>query len=254
MYAPTSGYKVYSQDIRRKDDRNPLEFGQDFDPARSFSEQFDTLLHAVPHCALISINCENSLYTNYAADSKNSYLGFGITRSEDVLYSQFVYESQDICDSISVFNSHNSHALVSCNNCYDCLYSTYTKDSQNCAFVEYCDNCHHCIGCVSLNQASYHIFNKPVSEQEFNETWEKLSHTEHLQQFQKDFENFKQGQIVPNATIINCEKSYGDNLTNCKNSWFSYDLINSEDCRYVCNNPNATISMDIDYGAPRGTE
>ncbi len=48
IYSPDKPYKVYDQKIRRSDARDPLDYGQDFDFSKNFTENFRELLKEVP--------------------------------------------------------------------------------------------------------------------------------------------------------------------------------------------------------------
>jgi hypothetical protein len=47
-YSPDKKYTVYSPTSWRSDQRNPMDYGKEFDFQRGFFEQFDEMLHKVP--------------------------------------------------------------------------------------------------------------------------------------------------------------------------------------------------------------
>ena len=53
IYSPDKPYKVYDQKIRWSDDRDPMDYGMEFDFSKSFSEQFEVLMMKVPLINLI---------------------------------------------------------------------------------------------------------------------------------------------------------------------------------------------------------
>ena len=88
-YSPDKAYKVYDQEEWWSDQWDAMSYGKDFDFNRTFTEQFDELMHAVPHISLINKGCENSYYTNFALYQKNCYLIFGGSwYNEDCLYGR----------------------------------------------------------------------------------------------------------------------------------------------------------------------
>ena len=77
MYNPTRSYKVYDQKIRRSDVWDACDYARDIDWETSVIHQFDILMKTVPHSSLnVGNNQENSIYTNYSVDNKNTYLSF----------------------------------------------------------------------------------------------------------------------------------------------------------------------------------
>ena len=110
MISPDKPYKVYDQKIWRGDNRDALDYGIYFDVAKTFTEQFHTLMLAVPHTSLFATNSENCEYANFALQAKNVYLSAGVTLSEDCYYSHFVTKSTTIVDCTSLFQ---------CENCYE---------------------------------------------------------------------------------------------------------------------------------------
>lgn len=57
-------YKVYDQEARWSDKRDPLQYGQSLDFNENFSKQFDILNKQVPHISLNTTANENSKYVN----------------------------------------------------------------------------------------------------------------------------------------------------------------------------------------------
>ena len=76
-YSSDKPYKIYDQKIRWSDQRDPMQYGQDFDFSRPFFDQFQELMLKVPRQNLANMNTENSEYCNITADCKNCYLSFG---------------------------------------------------------------------------------------------------------------------------------------------------------------------------------
>ena len=53
IYSPDKPYKVFRQDIRWLDGRDCMDYGQEFDFSKSFTDQFNTLILNVPKRALV---------------------------------------------------------------------------------------------------------------------------------------------------------------------------------------------------------
>ena len=93
---------------------------------------------------------------------------FGSWFSENCGYGNSVLDSKDCWNCLFVGDSEGCLHSVDLNKCY------HTHFSQNCtactdsAFLYDCRNCQNCLFCYNLRNKSYHVFNKPVSKEEFN--------------------------------------------------------------------------------------
>jgi spore coat polysaccharide biosynthesis protein SpsF (cytidylyltransferase family) len=68
IYSPDKAYKVYTNKYRRSDARNPMDYGQDFDFTKTFTNNFTNLSNNVPKDQLTKefLKQENCNYTNAA--------------------------------------------------------------------------------------------------------------------------------------------------------------------------------------------
>jgi len=175
IYAPSSsltkegdpqggGFKVYDQTIRWSDDRNPMDYGFEFDFSRSFTENFRNLLQQVPHLSLLGLQNEESDYVNGVFAAKKSYLCFNCDYIEDCLYIQNSIHIKDSLDCMSCMNSSELYMCLVCDNCYDCSYCIS------------CQDCSHCYQCDNLIGKQYYIQNIPYSKSEY---FEKIQNEEH---------------------------------------------------------------------------
>ena len=64
IYAPEYTGNVCTQEYRRSDKRDPLNYGQDFDESISFNKQFKKLYDAVPKMTTSIQDSENCTFTN----------------------------------------------------------------------------------------------------------------------------------------------------------------------------------------------
>jgi hypothetical protein len=211
-----------------------LEYGRDFDFSRPFFEQFAELENQVPHMSMMISHSENCDYAPYSVYAKNCYMCVSCNMgSEDLMYSYQANTSRDCLDC-----SLSSQLEL----CYECLYSqnlfasAYSKDcreSQEIFFCEDCTGCNHLIGCKDLKNKKYHIFNKPVSPEEFTSWKEKLENWKFKVELAAKTRAFFMG--LPNRAtyITNSEESSGDHLTNCKNAFWCFDCFGLEDCAYI---------------------
>ena len=166
IYKPESGYKVYSQEARWGDNWNALNYGQDYDFSKTFTDQFANLYRSVPKISNLVRLSENCEYNVIMGNSKNCYMCSTTFQSEACSYCYRCVESNYCVDCVNVLRCEGCYETVdstSCNNvqfgelCNTCSHSKYLFDCQGCAF---------CIGCTGLRNKQYHIFNKAYSKEE----------------------------------------------------------------------------------------
>jgi len=76
----------------------------------------------------------------------------------------------------------------------------------------------------------------------------KLDTHSGLERARKGWNEFRaQHAIHRDAYITNCENSSGNNLKNCKNVTDSFNVVNSEDCKYLYDVLDAKTCQDLNY-------
>lgn len=89
---------------------------------------------------------------------------FDVWDSRWISTSSEVRISHDIQDSTNVLFSGNS---AWCNNISGCNGLFHSSDCQEVYYSTNMNNCHHCLFCKDLTDASFRIFNCPVTEKDF---------------------------------------------------------------------------------------
>lgn len=205
IYAPNKIYKVYDQKIRRSDSRDPLEFWRSFDFSKTFTEQFRELMNIVPRLSMQVQNSENSEYTNPSIWLKNCYLSYWSEYWEDYYYSTHAFRSSMVFDSYWVFDSQiifNSYYIWTSQNIFS------SSNMMNCSFCFECSDCiwcNNCYWCSWLQNAQYHIENKPVTKEVFKEVMELYSPS-----------RSKKNSNIESISV-NSDTSTWNLLTNCNN-------------------------------------
>lgn len=128
--------------------------------------------------------CENSIVKyyvgtanenstgNYLNNTKNCETSFELMNAEDAIYCTNLNKVKNVMDY-----SHWGENAELMYECQACGYDVYNMKFcnlcwSNCNNLEYCDNCfssQYCFGCVGLKKASYCIFNKQYSKEEYEE-------------------------------------------------------------------------------------
>lgn len=234
---PDNGHKVFRQDIWWSDKWDPKSFGRDYNFSRPFFEQFSELFHDVP---LPSLNVEystmvNSDYCNGAATLKNCYLCFRADHSEDCAYLTSITYMKDCFDLTFSDHAELSYFSSKLLNCYQCYYSFNCDNCQDVWFSRDMVGCSSCIGCIGLRNKKYHIFNKPVTKEEFAETLKKFDFGSYknTEKFKKEAKEFMLKFPRKEYCGKNAINSSGDYLYNVKNVLDSYIVSDGENCKFA---------------------
>ena len=234
MYSPNKPFTVWCHDCWFSDDWDPMEYGQEYDPSRPFFEQFKELWRRVPKVSLIYIRSVNSEYTNISADSKNCYMLVESSNNENCIHGYWLQVCNDCVDVSFSHKIELSYESDDCYNSYRLFYSKGCHDSHDGYFLLDCRGCSNCIGCVNLRNKQYHIFNKPVSKEGYenflkNARLDTLSGVENLRE---KFVEFAASQPRRCAEVVNAPRSSGNYIKDAKNCRFVFHCFDAEDSKY----------------------
>lgn len=235
IYHPKSRFKVFSVEAWYSDQWNPLSYGRDYDPKRSFFEQYGELQTAVPRMSLIALDNENSPYVNHTWHLKNCHLSFDMGYCEDAMYCYSTYHSRNVLDLYRGEKMELCYECIDCSNCYQGLF---LQDCSHCSDAYFSYDCHGCrniLFCSNLRNKENCINNQPVSVDIFRQAIQDLklkSHTA-LQRNVKRWGEVKQQAIHKANHHLNCTDCTGNYLENCKNCYESYDSFTSQDCLFM---------------------
>ena len=234
LWPEEGGKKVISQEEWYGDSWYALDYGKDYDFSKPFFEQFKELSYSVP---IFNLNVEfivNSPYSGNATGLKNCYLCFNSNYSEDCMYGTGIDYCKDCADNSYVNHSERCYDSFWLDNCYQCFSSIICSESRNLWFCRSCLGCSDCLGCMGLRKASYCIFNKQYTKEEYFEELKKmklnttsgfLKTRDISRALWLDYPiKFNQGLKNFNST--------GSYVTNCKNVNDSYLVRESENMRY----------------------
>lgn len=237
--------KIYDYNEWWSDSFDGMNYGRDFDFNRPFFEQFAELFKEVPLVNLMQLNNENSPFTTGTAYCKNCHLINCSENCQDCYYGKLIQNSRDVMDSDYVYDSE---LLYECFNVRSGYNSKYLLNSQNCRDCYFSDNlkgCSDCFLCTNLSNKQYHVLNKPMNKDQY-EAYIKDYLGSHIntEKAKQAFEDLRKKRVYKYAQIINGESCTGDFLINCKNCTDSYDMNDSQDCKYVTVGVNVKDLID----------
>ena len=231
----TSPFPVYYMREWQSDSWDAKEYGQDFDFSRPFFEQIGELVNKVPRQNVLNdyMNDVNSEYTNCAGTSKNCYMIFESDRNEECYYSRGMTDNKDCVDCIRGNECQLCYEGIDINKCYQCFYVQDSENCNECYFSSNLIGCKYCFGCDGLSQKEYHLYNKNVGKEKWEEFMRSVKFTtQNNKEYATKLEDIRQKVPKRYAKVLKCENSQGDHLINCKNSYFCFDCQKLEDCAY----------------------
>ena len=233
LHTPDKPRKVYKNKIWFSDKRDAMDYAQDISSDIGFTEQFLHLEEQVPTPDMMRVDSENCDYTSGTWFCKNCYMICASEYAENCMYSKLCQTASYVLDSSNIFNSehiYQSYNLKECNNCIA------LSNSIGCYHSHFSDSliwCSYCLFCTNLQNKSYHIFNKPISKQEFEQAYERyLTSNIGMREGKAILSDCLSRAVSKYVETERCENSCGNELFDCKNVIMGYSVNEWEDCRY----------------------
>jgi len=227
-------YPVYDRDVWWSDRWDPLEYGKEVDWSRSLLDQIAELDARVPKANIYVVESENSDYTNYATHNKNCYLIFGSWFCQDCYYGNTVYHCTSCVDCHFANRCQWCFECVDCNDCYETAFSQNTQNCTRSWFLFDCHGCENCIGCWNLRGKKYHVWNTPVSKEEFEGLLRRLKlSAAFAREVRERFSEHLQKSAIHRAMIGEANEDVSGNfIYNSRHVLDSYNVQKSEDIAY----------------------
>ncbi len=227
IYSEDKKLTVYDREYWWSDSWTAFSYGKDYDFSKPFFEQMKELIQKIPWPSLLNWNTVNSEYCNSTTDNKNCYLVFGGDFNEDCSYATFNFHSRESQDLYLVEKCNLCYECTDSEECYKVRFAQYTKSCSDCAFMYDCVNCTDCTGCVNLRNKSHCIFNVEYSKEEYEKRIKefKLDTREGIEEFRKNFNEFKLTLPHKYAHILRSINCTGDNITSAKNCINCFEIV-----------------------------
>src|SRR3989344_109063 len=235
-YSSTDKMKVYCPKCWWSDSWDGTEYAMDYDPSRSFLEQFKKLADKTPYVALESLytSLKNSNYSNALAWCKDCYLIFWADYCDNVYYSSLLNNVKWSMDCLRIKDSELCYELIGAHKCYQVFFSDECDTCVDVWFSRNCYNCTNCVGCVNLRGASYCIFNVKYSKEEYAEKIKELglNSFEKLKELKEKTEKFwlSKPYRVYSGNSLNLNVT-GEYVYESKNSKEMYIAQGAENCK-----------------------
>ncbi len=234
VYRRDKSYFVYCRECWLSDKWNPIDYGREYNFSASFFEQLKSLQKVVPKINLFRDNFVSSEYCNYGTDFKECYLLFGGKNNERVYFGNQMLESHDSLDVSFSEKLEFCYENLECSRNNKLFFSHHTQDCVDSFYLIDCKNCINCFGCVGLVNKQYHIFNISYSRQEYQKFI-----NENQGSYKKHLENLKKLRelelSLPHryARVYKSVNSYGDDLSEARNTHNSFSSRQTEDSKFL---------------------
>lgn len=254
MYNPKLPYKIYCYDCFYSEKWDPKEYATDYDYNRPFLEQMKEFLIKVPKITLyLSLGYGeniNSEYVNMASGCKDCYLVFNTGPAEELMYSRGFRNGRDSSDLYFGFSVDRCYESINIQESSSVTHGQNIVGCVDCHFVINCSGLTNCFGCVNLRGKSNCFFNEQLTKEEYNKrVAEVMGSYEKIEEFKKDFEDFALKFPRRENNNLQSVNSTGDYLSECKNVQNSFEIFQSEDCRYTFSSKLIKDSLGtIGYG------
>ncbi len=254
LYSSDNPQVIYCNKCWWSDKWDPKSYAQDFDFSRPFFEQFKEFRLKVPALALFNdnnIGSKNCEYTQDFAYGKNCYMCMVSWKIQDCMYFTYGADVKDSVDSMGIFGTGEGlYEVMYSGKCYGCRNVYKSSDLMNCAYCFNCTNCEDCFMSVNLKGKKYHILNKEYTKDEYKKIIDsyQLNTYSGCQKAEAEFNKFLLTQPRKHASMKNCLKCTGDNLSNSKNSEFNFHARRSENSKFLENGDTQKDSYDLCVG------
>lgn len=234
IYNPEIPHTIYSQEEWNSDQWDPMSYGRDFDFSRPFFDQFHELLIDVPRKNLITLNNENSPYTTGTAYCKNCYLINSSENCEDCYYGKLLQVCKSSIDCSYLYDSELCYECFNVKDSYACFHLSYSQNCSECWFSDNLRNCKNCFLCTNLEGKEYYFMNEPLSKEEYKKRVEEFKGSfRNFQKAREILQTLRINSIHKYSNLVSSENCTGDFIQNSRNCLDSYDLISSQDSRYL---------------------
>ena len=246
-YSPKNRYTVYCPKCWYSDKWDANSYGRNYDFSRNFFEQFLDLDKAIPHIALFQKNNVNSAWVNYETDDKNCYLNVGGHFNQDCAFNQYALKSRDSLDNFWLIQGEFCYENILCENAYKNVGSILCFECQDTWFSFDCRNCSNVIGCSGLRYKKHHIFNIPVSKEEYEKfVFENLNGSrkkfaEVKKKSEDSWKKFPQRALF----IERCVNCTGNVIKDSRNCREVYNTEKSDNVAYMFFDLDMKDSADV---------
>jgi len=228
-------FPIYDREEFVSDAWDPLIYGKDYEPTRSFMQQLVELQSVVPHPHQTGIKNLNSAWTDDMWESKDAYLSRSGLNNEVISYGYRLVNCKNSIDLTYCFDLERSYDCLYCFKSYNLKHSFNSRDCMDSYFLYDCRNCQDCFMSWNLRNKKYHILNQSYSKENYFKKIEEYNFKSRtaIEILKKEmWQHVQQDAVHRQDYNVQVEHSTGNFLNNDKNCYNCYFLERSENCRH----------------------
>ncbi|MDO8498310.1 MAG: hypothetical protein Q7S44_00785 [bacterium] len=215
--------------------------------AEIFLRELKRIVLSQPKLASHILYSENCQYGDFIFWCKNLQFCFDNANCNDsvYLYDNFMSANSIDCDYSS--ECELCYECVDAVRCFNCSYIEYSGNLQDSDFCYNCDSNHHLFGCVNLSNKSYCIFNRQLTEDEYNRDVQKfktLSPEKNLQSLEELIKMFPK---IPTKSSKNENSDYSNYTSHSKDCYLCFDTYQETNCAYTYDSAQNSNCLDFTY-------
>lgn len=214
---------------------------------QTFFTELQRLLDTYPKVPTTIVSSENCDYGNKVFYSKNMSFAFDIGNCTDGAFVYDSYLSPNCIDCDYTVESELCYESVDAFKCFNCNYIENCGRCRDISFSYNCINCHDVFGCVNLQNKSFCIFNRQLSEEEYRqkvkeiEKWPPEKVLVYVEELKKRY------PVTQTNEAHNENAEYGNYIYFSKNCYLCFDAGHDEDGAYLYDSFYNKSCMDMTY-------
>ncbi len=227
-------YHIYKSHEWHGDAWEGFNFGQDYDPSRSFFDQLKELQEKVPRPHQVGKDNVNCDWSDDVWHSKNCYLTRSVFKCEDISYGYRVIECKNSFDIAHSFNLQNCYDCLACHNSFNLNFCENSKDCIDSYFLFDCRNCQNCFMSYNLRNKQYCLRNIQYTKDEYQKLVQeiKLDSYKNIENLKSEFENILKNEAVHRENFnLKTTDSKGNYMVNCDKCVNIFSYEDSQNCR-----------------------
>jgi len=230
--------------------------------ADTFFKELNKLLTRYPKALPNIANSENSDYGEHLAYCKNMYIAFDCANSTDSMYVYDSFIAKNCVDCDYAVESELCYEGVDPIKSYNSDYLEYSVNMRDSAYAANCVNCHDVFGCVNLQNKSFCIFNRQLSEEEYRQKVTEYKKWPPEKVLAMVEELKKRYPVTQTHETHNQNSAYGNYSDFNKNCYMCFDGSHSENSGYLydshhnisCYDAASSYHNELSYENTDGTK